>query len=79
MLKIDVYYDGSVDDVTPEKAEELKYKFGSKVEVVTVDTSSEKTPDNLGSVKVPAVSMGGKLYHLEGPDSLKNIVGKAIF
>ncbi|WP_022851373.1 hypothetical protein [Limisalsivibrio acetivorans] len=79
-MLIEILYDGDLDKETPELAEEIKYKYGSKVEVKLIDTSEEGVPSKYGIVNPPAVVLGGeRIVKLDTLESLKNIVTKAIF
>jgi cell division ATPase FtsA len=79
-MLIEIFYDSETDKKTPELAESLKYKYGSKVEVKLTDTSEVQIPVKYGSVNPPAVVLGGnRIIKLEAPESLENIVTKAIF
>ncbi|MBZ4643650.1 MAG: hypothetical protein PWQ25_1505 [Deferribacteres bacterium] len=80
MIKVEVFYNSGVDSRTPEIAEDLKYKFGSKVDVRLIDLSDEKAPEEYGIINPPEVVIDGKKkIKIEGSDSLKEIVTKVIF
>lgn len=80
MVKIEVFYNSGVDTKTPEMAEDIKYKFGNKVDVRLIDLSNEKAPEEYGIINPPEVVIDGKKkMKIEGEDSLKEIVTKVIF
>lgn len=80
MLKIEIFYDGSVDKKTPEIADELKAKYGDKTDIYVLDISEETAPESYGTINPPTVVIDGKQsFKLEGPDSLGSIVKNAIF
>lgn len=80
MIKVEIFYNSGVDGKTPEVAEELKYKFGDKIQVKLVDTSKEVIPEEYGIVNPPeAVINGKKKIKIDGADSLKEIVSKVIY
>lgn len=80
MLKIEIFYDGSVDTETPDKAEELKGKYGDKIDLYLMDVSEETAPESYGTINPPMLFIGGKQsFKLEGPDSMAHIIKHAIF
>ncbi|ADD69183.1 hypothetical protein Dacet_2421 [Denitrovibrio acetiphilus DSM 12809] len=80
MLKIEVFYDGTEDNETPLKAEEIREKYGNKVDLYLLDISEETAPAVYGTINPPAVVLDGKqVYKLEGASSLAGIVKNAIF
>lgn len=80
MLKIEIFYNGDTDTVTPSKADELISKYGGKIDLYLVDVSKETSPAGYGTINPPEVVIGGKQkYKLEGPDSLSGIIRHAIF
>ncbi|MCB4203986.1 hypothetical protein LF845_03310 [Deferribacterales bacterium Es71-Z0220] len=80
MVKVEIFYNSGVDTKTPDVAEDIKYKFGSKVDVRLIDLSSEKAPEEYGIINPPeAVVDGKKKVKLDGEDSLKEIISKVIF
>jgi hypothetical protein len=80
MLKIEIFYDGSVDNETPAKADEMKEKYGDKADIYLLDISEETAPESYGTINPPMVVLNGKQsYKIEGPDSLGSIVKHAIF
>jgi hypothetical protein len=79
-MKIEIFYDGELDKKTPELAEDIRYRYGAKVEVVLIDISEEQVPEKYGIINAPVAVLGGdRIIKLEGPNSLENIVTKAIF
>lgn len=79
-MRIEIFYDGSVDRKTPEFVEDLKYKYGNKAEIVCLDISEETAPPKYGTINPPVIVLDGKrVIKLEGDDSLEHIVSKAIF
>jgi hypothetical protein len=80
MVKVEIFYNSGVDSKTSEIAEEIKYKFGGKVDVKVVDLSNESAPEEYGIINPPvAVIDGKKKIQLAGEDSLKEIITKVIF
>jgi len=80
MLKIEVFYNGEVDNETPLKAEEIIEKHGKGIDLYLVDISEETAPEKYGTINPPVVVIDGKqVYKLEGPDSLAGIIRHAIF
>jgi len=80
MLKIEIFYNGDIDKVTPKKADELISKYGGKIDLYLVDVSKETAPAEYGTINPPELVLGGKQkFKLEGPDSLSGIVQNAIF
>lgn len=80
MIKVEIFYNSGVDDKTPELAENLRYKFGDKVNVLLIDTSEEVVPEEYGVINPPeAVINSKKKIKIKGEDSLKEIVSKVIY
>jgi hypothetical protein len=80
MIKVEVFYNGTVDNKTPAVAEELMERHGEKVDLYLIDIAEHTAPQNYGTINPPAVVVDGKqMFRLEGPDSLAGIVGKVIF
>ena len=80
MVKLEIFYDSSVDGKTPELVDEIKYKFSGKAEIQMIDTSEEQVPEKYGTINPPAVVINGKqIIKLESKESLKEIAAKAIF
>jgi len=79
-MLIEIFYDGETDKKTPELAEDIRYRYGAKVDVRLIDTSEEPVPQKYGIINPPVVVLGGdRIIKIEGPNSLENIVTKAIF
>lgn len=79
-MRIEVFYDGETDKKTPEVAENIRYRYGAKVDVKLIDISEETVPAKYGIINPPVVVIGGdRIIKIEGPNSLENIVTKAIF
>ncbi|MEF3254153.1 MAG: hypothetical protein K6348_01090 [Deferribacterales bacterium] len=80
MIDIEVFYNAVIDDQTPEIVENLKYKFGNRVKVNLIDVNETPVPEKYGIINPPVVVIAGKkIIKLDGPDSLEEIVTKAIF
>lgn len=80
MLKIELFYNGEVDNQTPAMADELISKYGGKIDLYLVDVSKETSPAEYGTINPPELVLDGRQkFKLEGPDSLKGIVQHAIF
>jgi len=80
MVKVEVFYNGETDRLTPEKAKQLHMKYGGKIDLYVVDISEESAPEAYGTINAPIVVLDGKqVFKLEGTDSLSGIVSKAIF
>jgi hypothetical protein len=80
MLKIEVFYNGTVDNETPKKSEEIAERYGRKIDLYLVDLSEDTAPEHYGIINPPVMVIDGRqIYKLDGPDSLAGIVGKAIF
>ena len=80
MLKVEVFYNGDVDNETPLVADELKTKYGSDIDVYVQDISIDTAPDAYGIINAPVVVLGGKeKFQLDGPEGLTSVVTKAIF
>jgi thiol-disulfide isomerase/thioredoxin len=80
MVKIELFYNSNTDNETPKLANELKDKFGNKVEIVKIDTSEEQIPESYGIINPPTAVINEKQkIKIEGHDSLSEIVSKAIF
>lgn len=80
MVKVEIFYNSGVDSKTLEIAEEIKYKFGGKVDIKVVDLANESAPEEYGTINPPvAIIDGKKMIQLKGEDSLKEIITKVIF
>lgn len=80
MVKLEVFYDGSVDTETPAKAEQLKMKYGRGIDLYIIDISEDTAPEAYGTINPPVIVVDEKrVFKLEGPDSLAGIVKNAIF
>lgn len=80
MMKVEVFYDGSVDSETLKKAHALRAKYDGKADFRITDLSQETAPTRYGTINPPAVVIDGKhAFKIEGPDSLSGIVRNAIF
>jgi len=80
MLKIEIFYDGSADNETPLKAEEMKTKYGDKVDLYLLDISEDTAPEKYGTINPPVIVLNGKQsYKIDGPESLGSIIKNAIF
>lgn len=80
MVKLEVFYNGTVDQETPVKAEKLKMKYGRGVDLYIVDISEDTAPAAYGIINPPVVVVDEKqVFKLEGPDSLAGIVKHVIF
>ncbi|PLX67533.1 MAG: hypothetical protein C0603_09070 [Denitrovibrio sp.] len=80
MLKVEVFYNGDVDNETPLVADELKTKYGSDIDIYVQDIAIDTAPDAYGTINPPVVVIDGKqMFQLDEPEGLTNIVSKAIF
>jgi len=80
MVKVEVFYDGTVDKETLKTAHALRAKYDGKADVYIMDISQETAPTKYGTINAPAVVLDGKhAFKIEGPDSLSGIVRNAIF
>lgn len=78
-MKVEIFYDSSVDTQTPSVVADLRKKHPT-VDVILKDTDNEQTPHEYGIINPPtAVVDGKKIIQIERPDSLMNIVTKVIF
>lgn len=80
MVKLEVFYNGTVDQETPVKAEQLKKKYGRGVDLYIIDISEDTAPEAYGTINPPIVVVDEKqVFKLEGPDALTGIVRHVIF
>lgn len=80
MLKIEIFYNGDIDKETIKVADELRAKYGDKIDLYTVDVSKETSPEKYGTINPPVLILDGKQkFRLDGPDSMSTIVRCAIF
>lgn len=80
MLKVEIFYNSTVDNDTPAKADEIRAKYKGKVDVYLLDISEHTAPEKYGIINAPSVVIDEKqIYKLEGPDSLTGIVKNVIF
>ena len=80
MLKVEVFYNGDTDSETPLRADELKTKFGSSIDLYVLDISEDTAPEAYGTINAPIVVLNEKQkFQLDKPEGLTSIVTKAIF